>query len=103
MIVGYGCAGVQAAALPAIASTYAIDSYKPATGSIFVTITVVKNLWGYGLSRFVTDWSTADGFLAPIMTNMCLTALWCLLAIIFWWKGKTFRYWTRHSSVHSSM
>lgn len=45
VILGYGCIGLQVAALPSIASTYAIDSYKPITGSIFVTITINKNLW----------------------------------------------------------
>lgn len=40
VIVGYTCLGIQVAALPSIASTYAIDSYKPVTGSLFVTITM---------------------------------------------------------------
>lgn len=40
VIVGYTCLGIQVAALPSIASTYAIDSYKPITGSVFVTITM---------------------------------------------------------------
>lgn len=49
VIVGWGCLGIQVAALPSIASTYAIDSYKPVTGSLFVAITVNKNVWGYGV------------------------------------------------------
>lgn len=40
VIVGYSCLGIQVAALPSISSTYAIDSYKPVTGSLFVTITM---------------------------------------------------------------
>lgn len=40
VIVGYTCLGIQVTSLPSIASTYAIDSYKPATGSLFVTITM---------------------------------------------------------------
>ena len=56
VIVGYGCAGIQVTALPAIASAYAIDSYKPAAGSLFVSITINKNIWGYGLSRFLSPW-----------------------------------------------
>lgn len=40
VIVGYSFLGLQVSALPSIASTYAIDSYKPATGSLFVTITM---------------------------------------------------------------
>lgn len=40
VVIGYGCLGIQVAALPAIASTYAVDSYKPVTGSLFVAITM---------------------------------------------------------------
>lgn len=61
VIVGYACAGIQVAALPSIASTYAVDSYKPVAGSLFVSITVNKNLWGYGFSKFITPWSEKDG------------------------------------------
>ncbi|EPE27503.1 MFS general substrate transporter [Glarea lozoyensis ATCC 20868] len=50
VIIGYTCIGIQVAALPAISSTYAIDSYKPVTGAISVMITINKNVWGYGLS-----------------------------------------------------
>lgn len=61
VIVGFGAAGLQVAALPSIASTYAVDSYKPVAGSLFVAITVNKNVWGYGFSEFITDWSMKDG------------------------------------------
>lgn len=101
VIVGYTCAGIQVAALPAIASTYAVDSYKPVAGSIFVAITVNKNLWGYGFSKFITPWTEQIGFIGPIMTNMALTSLWCISAVLFWYCGKTFRRWTRNSNVHS--
>lgn len=40
VIIGYACMGIQVSALPSIASTYAIDSYKPVTGSMFVMITM---------------------------------------------------------------
>ncbi|KAL4923699.1 putative MFS transporter [Aspergillus undulatus] len=92
--------GIQVAALPAIISTYAVDSYKPVAGSIFVTITVNKNLWGYGLSEFITHWIETDGFVKPIMLNMCLTVLWCLCAVPFYFYGKRLRGWTATSSVH---
>jgi hypothetical protein len=86
--------------LPSITSTYAVDSYKPVTGSVFVAITVNKNVWGYGFSKFITPWSETIGFVPPIMTNMCLTFLFCSCAIIFWFFGKKCRYWTRNDSVH---
>lgn len=100
MIIGYTCAGIQVAALPAITSTYAVDSYKPVSGSIFVAITVNKNVWGYGFSKFITPWIEESGFVEPIMTNMSLITLWCLFGVLFWFKGKTFRTWTRNDSVH---
>ncbi|OKO90331.1 hypothetical protein PENSUB_13464 [Penicillium subrubescens] len=100
VIIGYTAAGIQVAALPAIASTYAVDSYKPVAGSIFVSITVNKNLWGYGFSKFITPWIEQSGYIKPIMLNMSLTALWCLCAIPFYIYGKRFRGWTAKSSVH---
>lgn len=34
IVIGYSCASIQVAALPAVTSTYAIDSYKTVSGSI---------------------------------------------------------------------
>lgn len=101
VIVGYTCAGIQVAALPAISSTYAVDSYKPVAGSIFVAITVNKNVWGYGFSKFITPWTIKDGYVPAIMTNMSLILLWCLFGILFWFYGKSFRRMTKNSKVHS--
>jgi hypothetical protein len=61
VIIGFTCAGIQVAAIPSIASTYAVDSYKPVAGSLFVSITVNKNVWGYGFSKFITPWSEKNG------------------------------------------
>ncbi|KAF2642880.1 MFS transporter-like protein [Massarina eburnea CBS 473.64] len=101
VIIGFTCAGIQVAALPAIVSTYAVDSYKPVAGSLFVSITVNKNVWGYGFSKFITPWAEEAGFVPPIMTNASLILVWCLFGGLFWWKGKTFRRWSRNSKVHS--
>lgn len=100
VIIGYTAAGIQVAALPAISSTYAVDSYKPVAGSIFVAITVNKNVWGYGFSKFITPWVVESGFVKPIMMNMSLTALWCFCAIPFYFWGKKLRGLTAKSSVH---
>lgn len=119
VIIGYTCAGIQVAALPGIVSTYAIDSYKPVAGSLMVAVTVNKNLWGYGMGKFITPWTievgyvhcpflnaieniilTKNSFITPIMTNAALVTIWCLFGVLFWWKGKTFRRWSRNSSVH---
>ena len=61
VIIGFTCAGIQVAALPGIVSTYAVDSYKPVAGSLFVAITVNKNVWGYGFGKFITPWSIEAG------------------------------------------
>lgn len=98
---GYTCAGIQVAALPGIVSTYAVDSYKPVAGPLFVAITVNKNVWGYGFSEFITQWIIKDGYIPPIMTNASLILLWCLFGIVFYFFGKTMRRWTRNSKVHT--
>lgn len=100
VIVGYTCLGIQVAALPSISSTYAVDSYKPVTGSLFVTITINKNLWGYGVSKFITPWSIESGFMPPILLNMALITLFSGSGIIFWFWGKKFRGITAGSFVH---
>ncbi|KAF2193679.1 MFS general substrate transporter [Zopfia rhizophila CBS 207.26] len=100
VIIGFTCAGIQVAALPSISSTYAVDSYKPVAGSLFVAITVNKNVWGYGFSKFITEWAEEDGFIPPIMTNASLILLWCLFGVLFYYKGKTFRRWSKNSKVH---
>jgi MFS family permease len=61
VIIGFTCAGIQVAALPGIVSTYAVDSYKPVAGSLFVAITVNKNVWGYGFGKFITPWTMESG------------------------------------------
>ncbi|KAH8688531.1 major facilitator superfamily domain-containing protein [Ilyonectria robusta] len=100
VVIGYSCAGIQVAALPSIASTYAVDSYKPVAGPLFVAITVNKNLWGYGMGKFITPWTIKSGFLPVFMTNMGLTVLWCVSGVLFYYYGKSFRRWTKNSNVH---
>ena len=84
-----------------MATTYSVDSYKPVAGSLMVAITVNKNVWGYGFSEFITPWIIkAHSYVPPIMTNMSLITLWCLFGILFYFVGKTFRRWSKNSSVH---
>lgn len=77
-----------------------MDSYKPAAGSIFVVVTINKNLWGYGMGKFTNLWVEQSGYVPPFMTNMCLLFLWCSFGVVFWIWGKKFRKWTAKSSVH---
>lgn len=100
VIIGFACGGLTATSLTTIVSTYAVDSYKPVAGSLFVSITVNKNVWGYGVSRFVTPWTMEAGYLTPILVNMALTSMFCLFGILFYFKGKTFRRWSQNSKVH---
>lgn len=62
VIISFTAAGIQVAAIPGIVSTYAVDSYKPVAGPLFVAITVNKNVWGYGFSSFITKWSEQVGY-----------------------------------------
>ncbi|KAJ5640050.1 uncharacterized protein N7484_007912 [Penicillium longicatenatum] len=56
VIVGFGLTGVIVMAIPTIATTYAIDSYKNVAGEIMVLATVAKNTFGvmFPLSLFWT-------------------------------------------------
>ncbi len=72
VIIGYTCAGIQVAAIPAMATTYAVDSYKPVAGSLMVAITVNKNVWGYGFAEFVTPWIIKSGYVPPISKLRCM-------------------------------
>ena len=66
-----------------------------------VCATINKNVWGYGVSKFITPWILSDGFIAPIMTNNGLTLLWIIGGGgLLWFFGKTVRRWTKNDSVH---
>ena len=88
VVIGYACAGVQVAALPAMATTYAVDSYKPVAGSLMVAITVNKNVWGYGFSEFITPWVERSGFVS-FLSSFFVPPLPSVLASLFsFWEGK---------------
>jgi MFS family permease len=100
VIIGYTLLGVQVSALPAISTTYAIDSYKPVAGEFLVSATVNKNLWGYGISKFLTPWILKDGYIPPQLTNMALCLFFISCAIPLYFYGKTVRRWSKNSFVH---
>ncbi|KAK4047493.1 hypothetical protein OIV83_005406 [Microbotryomycetes sp. JL201] len=100
--IGYGAIGWQVAAIPALCISYAVDCYKPVAGEFLVSMTVNKNLWGYGVSQFLVPWILKSGFIAPLMVNTGLTLIFALLgSILLMFTGKTLRKWTRNSYVHN--
>ncbi|KAJ5771820.1 hypothetical protein N7520_002349 [Penicillium odoratum] len=101
VIIGFGFTGVIVMAIPTIATTYAIDSYKNMAGEIMVLATVAKNTFGYGLTYFIIPWATEHGYLYPIITvGMIAVGITLIGLILFFSFGKTFRRWTRNSGVH---
>ena len=81
--------------------TYATDCYKPVTGQVFLSATIVKNLWGYGVSQFLNDWNEQDGYVVTTMTNMSLFLLFTGIGgACLWMWGKRVRGWTRNDMVH---
>jgi hypothetical protein len=67
-----------------------------------VSATINKNVWGYGVSKFITSWIAKDGYIAPIMTNNGLTLLWTIGGgVLLYFFGKTVRRWTKNSSYVS--
>ena len=80
-----------------MAVTYAIDSYKPIAGEFLVSATINKNVWGHTLSKFITSWISADGFIAPIMTNSGLPILWIIGGgVLLWFSERR----STNDSVH---
>jgi hypothetical protein len=63
-------------------------------------VTRNKNLWGYGISKFLTPWAAESGFIPPLLVNMGLITFFCLCAIPFWFYGKKFRGMSKDSFVH---
>ncbi|KAK7204562.1 MFS transporter-like protein [Myxozyma melibiosi] len=100
VIVGYAFLGAQTASLPTIALTYAIDSYKPAAGDILLNVTINKNLWGYGVSKFLTSWILSSGFVPPIITILALNIAVMLPGIPLYFYGKKVRKWSKNSHLH---
>lgn len=56
---------------------------------------------GLRFQQVYHPWIISDGYVPPIMLNMSLIFLWCAFGILFYYKGKTFRKWTRNDSVHN--
>ena len=78
-----------------------MDCYKPVSGEFLVIATVIKNVWGYGMTKFLNTWIVQMGYIAPLMTIMALNAATLLLgALPLYFYGKKLRGWSAASSVH---
>ncbi|KAK5203328.1 hypothetical protein LTR41_010971 [Exophiala xenobiotica] len=82
IILGFTLVGVQVVAIPAISVSYAVDCYKPVAGQIMVTVTVVKNTFGFGMTRFMNDWAISDGFIPPVFLLMAMTVGFTLIGTV---------------------
>jgi MFS family permease len=102
IVIGFGLVGLQVVAIPTLAITYAIDSYKPATGEIMVIATVCKNTFGFGMTYYMPGWAVADGFVPPVMMIMAMTVGISIIGVVaFMFFGKSCRRLTRNSKIHS--
>lgn len=50
-------------AVPAVAMTYVVDSYRALAGETMTVLTAFKNTFAFGLSFAVFPWIAKDGFL----------------------------------------
>ncbi|KAH6683864.1 putative MFS transporter [Halenospora varia] len=100
VIGGYTLLGIQLAAVSAISTTYAVDSYKSVAGEFLVSATINKNLWAYGLTKFLNVWIEDVGYVGPIMMNTGICLFFISLAIPLAFFGKRMRGWTKDSFVH---
>lgn len=51
--------------MAAVIGTYAIDCYEPISGEVLTSITIFRNLWAYGLSKFFTGVDAVSGIYYP--------------------------------------
>ena len=78
-----------------------VDCYKTSAGEYLVCATVFKNVFGYGMSKFLNDWIVEDGYIGPMLTITALN-FGCLLigAVPLYIYGKRVRGWSADSSIH---
>jgi hypothetical protein len=68
-----------------------------------VGATVIKNVWGYGMSRCLNDWIVQVGYIVPLLTITAMMAALLLFgAVPLYFYGKTARGWSSKSSVHEA-
>lgn len=65
-----------------------------------VSVTVNKNLWGYGVSTFLIPWVVKSGFVAPLWVLGATGFVVHLAAIPLYFYGKRLRRSTKDSFVH---
>ncbi|KJX97668.1 hypothetical protein TI39_contig474g00005 [Zymoseptoria brevis] len=101
VVVGSGLVGVQVAAISGIAINYVVDCYQPAAGEFLVGATVIKNVWGYGMSKFINNWIVLVGYVGPLMTITAMNAALLVFgAVPLCFFGKKVRGWSAKSAVH---
>jgi hypothetical protein len=63
--------------------------------------TVIKNMFGFGMTYYINDWVTRVGYLVPSLVFMALTAGFGVLGLaVLMPYGKTFRRMSMESFVH---
>ena len=103
-ICRYSFIGCQFIAIVAVTATYAIDCYKPISGEVLTTVTIFRNLWAYGVSKFFTGWTLSNGFIIPIMVNNAVTlAIVIFGGLIMYFFGKDLRRLTRNSRYYHEL
>ncbi|RYO73821.1 hypothetical protein DL766_001811 [Monosporascus sp. MC13-8B] len=102
VVLGYTLVGVQVVGIPAIAISYAVDSYKTLPGEIMIAATIVKNTFGFGMIFYYNNWAARSGYIAPILLLMALTVGFSILGLaVFIPFGKKFRRMTKNSKLHA--
>jgi hypothetical protein len=61
-IAGSGITYGVLCAVPTVAMTYVVDSYRPLAGETMTILTAFKNTFAFGLSFAVIPWLEKDGF-----------------------------------------
>ncbi|OBT94853.1 hypothetical protein VE01_06358 [Pseudogymnoascus verrucosus] len=98
-IAGSGITYGVLCAVPTVAMTYVVDSYRPLAGETMTILTAFKNTFAFGLSFAVVPWLEKDGFVKVSGWMVLIEGLIFLTAIPMYIYGERVQRWTSKFEV----
>ncbi|KAL4874491.1 major facilitator superfamily domain-containing protein [Aspergillus karnatakaensis] len=82
------------------ATQYALDSFRANSTEVFTMSMIFKNMFFYGITRFIIQWYTEYGPVHVLGIMAGITAFLCLLGFPLYVFGKRYRdFWQRHNML----
>ncbi|PVH84827.1 serine/threonine kinase 16 [Cadophora sp. DSE1049] len=92
---GYMMCSFGGAPVSAVSLTYVTDSYSEIIGPSLVAVTFTRNLVATILVFALTPWIEEMGIQNCVITISAIGTFILAFVVLFIWKGKMFRIWTR--------